>query len=218
MDVYDAVVSRQTIRKFAPTPIPRDVLDRVFAAATRAPPSGGNLQPWNIFVLTGASLVRLKARIAERIAAGDEPEFALYPGDLKPPYRERQWTTAERGYAAMGISREDIQACARAVRTNWGGFGAPAALFCYVDQSMGLPQWVELGSHLQTVMLLLRHEGLDSCTQMAWTVYHRTVAERLLRRLKTWCSVVACHSDSGMRRSNTSGAIAPLSETVTFLD
>src|SRR5262245_37270308 len=41
------------------------------------------------------------------------------------------------------------------------------------------PQWADVGMYLQTVMLLLRAEGLYSCTQMAWSVYRKTVAEVL---------------------------------------
>jgi nitroreductase len=38
---------------------------------------------------------------------------------------------------------------------------------------MGRPQWADLGMYLQTVMVLLRAEGLDSCPQIAWS--HTTV-------------------------------------------
>jgi nitroreductase len=54
---------------------------------------------------------------------------------------------------------------------------SPAALFCYIDRDMGLPQWADVGMYLQTVMLLLHTEGLDSCPQMAWSMYRRIVAE-----------------------------------------
>ena len=56
-------------------------------------------------------------------------------------------------------------------------FGAPMALFCSVDRRMGPPQWSDLGMFLQSVMLLLREEGLDSCAQECWSVYPRTIGE-----------------------------------------
>jgi nitroreductase len=34
---------------------------------------------------------------------------------------------------------------------------------------------MDTGGFLQTVMLLLRAEGLDSCAQISWAEYHRTV-------------------------------------------
>ncbi|MFI9251238.1 nitroreductase family protein [Streptomyces sp. NPDC053069] len=82
-------------------------------------------------------------------------------------------------YSALGIAREDWEARQRAASANGDCFGAPAALFCYIDRDMGRPQWSDVGMYLQTVMLLLRSEGLHSCPQMAWSVYRETVAEIL---------------------------------------
>ena len=52
----------------------------------------------------------------------------------------------------------------------------PPRLFCYIDRDLGMPQWSDLGMYLQTVMLLLRAEGLHSCPQMAWSQVRTTVA------------------------------------------
>jgi nitroreductase len=38
---------------------------------------------------------------------------------------------------------------------------------------------MDAGIFLQTVMLLLLSEGLDSCAQIAWAEYHQTVADVL---------------------------------------
>jgi hypothetical protein len=85
------------------------------------------------------------------------------------PYSERRSAFGKERYSALGITREDWEARARAAVANWDCFGAPAALFCYIDRNLGLPQWADLGMYLQTVMLLLRTEGLHSCPQMAWS-------------------------------------------------
>jgi nitroreductase len=220
MDVYDAVASRRAVRAFTDEPVPRDALERVLTAAARTP-SGGNLQPWNTYVLTGTSLAELKKRTAERLAAGDpgdEREYEMYPPDLKPPYSERQFATGEQRYAALGISREDEQARWRSVAANWEFFGAPAALFCYLDRDMGSPQWADIGMYLQTIMLLLRAEGLQSCPQMAWSVYRRTVTEVVSPpgELMLFCGMSIGFEDTTANHAGTDRA--PLVETVTFLD
>ena len=123
-------------------------------------------------VLTGAPLAELKKRAGERLAAGDpwdEREYEMYPPELKSPYRERRSAFGEQRYGALGIAREDLEARQRAASANWDCFGAPAALFCYIDRDLGPPQWADVGMYLQTVMLLLRAEGLHSCPQMAWS-------------------------------------------------
>ena len=59
MDVYEAVRSRRAVRGFTDEPVPQAVLERVLAAAAWAP-SGSNLQPWHIYVVTGAPLAQMK--------------------------------------------------------------------------------------------------------------------------------------------------------------
>ena len=64
MKVSEAVSSRRSVRAFLDKPVDRAVIARVLEKAQRAP-SGGNTQPWHGIVLTGDSLQRLFARIAE---------------------------------------------------------------------------------------------------------------------------------------------------------
>ncbi len=184
-------------------------------------PSGSNLQPWNIYVVTGAPLAELKKRAGERVAAGgpwDEREYEMYPPELKSPYRERRSAFGHERYSALGIAAEDWEARQRAASANWNCFGAPAALFCYIDRDLGLPQWSDVGMYLQTVMLLLRAEGLHSCTQMAWSVYRKTVAEVLSPRdgLILFCGMSIGYEDVTVRYTRTGRA--PIDETVTFVD
>ncbi|MEW2489100.1 nitroreductase [Streptomyces sp. NPDC048411] len=219
MDVYEAVTSRQAVRGFTDRPVPREVLKRVLSAAAWAP-SGSNIQPWQAYVVTGAPLAELKKRAGERLAAGDpwdEPEYEMYPPALKSPYRERRSAFGEQRYGALGIPREDIEARQRAAAENWNCFGAPAALFCYIDRGMGRPQWSDLGMYLQSVMLLLRAEGLNSCPQMAWAKFHRTVGEILSPpdELILFCGMSIGFEDVAVSRPRTGRA--PLDETVTFV-
>ena len=183
-------------------------------------PSGSNLQPWNSYVLTGAPLAELKKRAGERVAAGDpwdEREYQMYPPALKSPYRERREAFGKERYGELGISREDVEARRRAAAANWDCFGAPAALFCYIDRDLGLPQWADLGMYLQTVMLLLRAEGLHSCPQMAWSQVRKTVAEFVSppAELILFCGMSIGYEDETVKYVRTGRA--PLDETVTFV-
>ena len=220
MDVYEAVKSRRAVRGFTDQPVSREVLERVLTAAGNAP-SGSNLQPWNIYVLTGVPLAKLKCLATERVAAGDpwdEREFVMYPPKLKSPYGERRSAFGKDRYSALGIVREDWEARARAAIANWDCFGAPAALFCYIDRDLGLPQWSDLGMYLQTVMLLLRAEGLHSCPQMAWSQVRKTVAEIVSPpdELILFCGMSIGYEDVTVDYIRTGRA--PLEETVTFID
>ena len=171
-------------------------------------------------MLTGAPLDELKRRTARRLAAGDpddEREFEMYPSHLRSPYVDRQAAAREQRFGALGIPREDRQARGKSVAANWNCFGAPAALFCYIDRDMGSAQWADVGMYLQTIMLLLRAEGLHSCPQMAWSVYRRTVAEAVLPpdNLVLFCGMSIGFEDTTVGRVRIDRA--PLVETVTFL-
>ncbi len=67
-------------------------------------------------------------------------------------------------------------------------------------------------------MLLLRAEGLHSCTQMAWAKYHRSVAEILSPpdELILFCGMSIGFEDLTVNAPRTGRA--PLEETVTFVD
>lgn len=207
------------MRGFTDRPVPPEVLERVLAAASWAP-SGSNIQPWRIYVVTGAPLSELKKVAVERVNAGDpwdEREYEMYPADLHSPYRERRSAFGRQRYTALGIAREDWEARQRAAVANWDCFGAPVALFCYIDRRLGLPQWADLGMYLQTVMLLLRAEGLHSCPQMAWSQVRTTVADVVSppAELILFCGMSIGYEDVRVGYSRTGRA--PLDETVTFL-
>ncbi|MFH8218210.1 nitroreductase [Streptomyces sp. NPDC018057] len=219
MDVYEAVAGRRAVRAFSDEPVPEDVLERVLAAAARAP-SSGNLQPWHLYVVTGEPLAELKKRATARALAGDpgdEREYPMYPAELTPPYLDRFAAAAAQRYAALGIERDDPARPMKIAALNSGAFGAPAVLFCYLDRTMGPGQWGDAGMYLQTVMLLLRAEGLHSCPQVMWTMYRKTVADvvgagdgRVL-----FCGVAVGFEQDGAPRSRTGRA--DMAETVTFV-
>ena len=220
MDVYEAVESRRSVRGFTDEPVSKEVIDRVLTAAAWSP-SGSNIQPWNIYVVTGAPLAELKKLAVERVATGvpwDEPEYEMYPPAMKSPYRDRRSAFGKERYSALGVEREDEDGRRRAAIANWDCFGAPAALFCYIDRDLGPAQWSDVGMYLQTVMLLLRAEGLHSCPQMAWSTVRKTVAEVLSPpdELILFCGMSIGYEDPAERYIRTGRA--PLSETVTFVD
>ncbi|QIG81059.1 nitroreductase [Stakelama tenebrarum] len=181
MNVTQAVTSRRSIRAFLDKPVDMDRLRTIIETAGRAP-SGGNLQPWHIHVLSGEPMARFKALMRERLAEapfGDGAEYAVYPEPLGEPYRSRRFAVGEAMYERLGIPREDKAARIAWFKRNWQFFDAPVGLFCHVRRDHGPPQWSDCGMFLQTLMLLLREAGMDSCAQEAWAVHHKTVREFL---------------------------------------
>jgi nitroreductase len=165
MEVHEAVYRRKSVRAFLPDPIPDEVIAQLLTGAARAP-SGGNVQPWRVYVLNGSTTERFKEHILT--TDPDGAEYDVYPEKLWEPYRTNRFELGEQMYATLGISREDKEARYAHLARNLSFFGAPAALFCFVDRGMGRPQWSDLGMFLQTLMLLAQEAGLDTCAQEWW--------------------------------------------------
>ncbi|MEU2542768.1 nitroreductase [Streptomyces iakyrus] len=219
MDVYEAVDSRRAVRAFSDEPVPKETLERVLAAASRAP-SSGNLQPWHVYVVTGEPLAELKRRATARARAGDpgdDREYPMYPADLASPYLDRFSAAAAQRYAALGIERDDPDRPVKIAALNSEAFGAPVVLFCCLDRTMGPGQWGDAGMYLQTVMLLLRAEGLHSCPQVMWTVYRKTVGKMIGAddRLVLFCGVSVGFEKEGVPPLRTGRA--DMTETVRFI-
>ncbi|MCA0909299.1 nitroreductase [Qipengyuania gaetbuli] len=179
MNVTEAVQTRRSVRAFTDQPVDRETLTRVLEKAQRAP-SGGNVQPWNAVVLTGAPMQALFDRVALEFPKGRaamQPEYDIYPKGLDGAYEERRFGVGEDMYASLGISREDKAKRLMWFANNFRAFGAPVLMLVHTPKYMGPPQWSDIGMWLQTIMLLLREEGLDSCAQEAWAAYSPQVRE-----------------------------------------
>lgn len=221
MNVSQAVDSRRSVRAFLDRPVDLERLRDVLERAARAP-SGGNLQPWRLFVLSGDALSRFKEAMQARLNTRPTPDlpldYEIYPSALGEPYRSERFAIGEAMYAELGIAREDKAGRRQQFANNYRFFGAPVALFCYVDRGMGPPQWSDLGMYLQTVMLLLRERGLDSCAQECWSVYHREVAAQLSPPddWMLFCGMAIGHADPNAAVNRLRSRRLPLDQFVQW--
>jgi hypothetical protein len=173
-----------------------------------------------VYVVTGEPLAELKRRATARALAGDPGdarEYPMYPAELTSPYVDRFSAAAAQRYKALGIERDDPDRPMKIAASNSQAFGAPVVLFCYLDQTMGPGQWGDAGMHLQTVMLLLRAEGLHSCPQVMWTMYRKTVSQIVGADdgLVLFCGVAVGFEKVGVPRLRTGRA--DMTETVSFI-
>ena len=160
-------------RAFLDTPVPDETLAELLTKAARAP-SGGNIQPWKIYVVNGESMHRFQTFIADREI--EEPGYTIYPPKLWEPHRTARFELGEQMYELLGIGREDRAGRLERMMENYRFFGAPAAIFCFLHQRMLPPQWSDCGMYLQTLMLLCEEAGLSTCPQEIWTNRCRAVA------------------------------------------
>lgn len=217
MDVTQAVHKRMSVRQFLPTPVEDSVLRELLSDASRSP-SGGNLQPWRVYVLNGDSMTRFR-----EFAAGqppiDQPEYDIYPAELAEPYRTNRFTIGEQMYATLGIPRDDKDGRRRQFAHNNDFFGAPAALFLFLDRQMGPPQWSDAGMFLQTLMLLAVERGLGTCAQEYWSVRHKTVAAFVGAPANEilFCGMAIGHVDESAPINGLKSERMPLDEWAMFV-
>ena len=181
LKVRDAVMSRHSCRSFTQRTVDAAILHDLLDTA-RFAPSGGNLQPWLVHVLSGDSMVQFRSRVTPKLQAeplGGTAEYHVYPPQLKEPYRSRRSRSGEDMYGHIGVKREDTAARRRQFACSFDFFGAPAAMFYFVDRSMGSPQWSDIGMFIQTLMLLARERGLETCAQESWAIWHNEVNDFL---------------------------------------
>lgn len=173
MKVSEAINQRRSIRAFLDKPVSTEVILDLLAKSSRSP-SGGNLQPWRIYVVNGEAMNKFQKHLAAS-APIEAPGYDIYPQKLKEPYRTSRFKVGEDMYKLMDIGRDDKGGRMKFLMENFRFFGAPAAFFCFVDKQMGPPQWSDLGMFLQSFMLLAQEAGLDTCPQEVWATRSQAV-------------------------------------------
>lgn len=219
-DFLQVIESRRSIRAFLPEAVPRAAIERIIAAAARAP-SGTNTQPWHVHVLTDAARERLVAAVCDaydNAAAEHQYEYDYYPAEFVEPYLSRRRKVGYDLYALLGIARDDRAAMRAQHRRNYEFFGAPVGLMFTIDRRMGRGSWLDYGGFMQNVMLAARALGYDTCPQAAWIQFHRVVRAQLdlPENQQLVCGMALGRADPAAPANQLVSTRAPLDEFVVF--
>lgn len=170
--VDHAITSRRSIRGFLPRPVEQSRIKHILEVASRAP-SGSNIQPWKVHVLTGAALARVTSalREAHETGAPSDREYEYYPLAWRSPYLERRRKLGWQLYSLTGVARGDREAGMRQLGRNYIFFGAPVGLIFTIDSDLEKGSWLDYGMFLQNIMVAARGHGLDTCPQAAIANY-----------------------------------------------
>ena len=215
--VTEAVLSRRSIRSFLDRPVDNELI-KVLIEKSSLSPSGGNLQPWQIYIINNESMSSFH-EFQKRWSESEHPEYPIYPEKLKEPYRTSRYEVGEQIYSSINIKREDKVARVNQMLKNFDFFNAPAALFCFIDKQMSLPQWSDLGMFLQTFMLLAKEAGLDTCAQEAWSMKHESVSSFVHASSDDmlFCGMSIGYQDQEAPINKLISARRPLEEWTSFL-
>lgn len=219
--VDEALNSRKSVRAFLPDPVDEETIKNILRVASRAP-SGTNMQPWKVYVLTGEK----KQQVTDAILnSGIRPEKAVwdeyvyYPDHFFEPYLTRRRTVGFALYSALGIGRREVERMRAQHDRNFTFFDAPVGMIFTIDRRLNKGSWIDHGMFLQSIMIAARGRGLDTCPQAAFAPYHRQIRPilNIPDEEIVVCGMALGYEDPTKPENSLRTERAPLEEFVTFV-
>ena len=224
--VADAIESRRSVRAFKPDAVPKETIEHILAAASRAP-SGNNIQPWNVYVLTGKAKESLSDKvIAEHNASFEHPakvgdwDYNYYPSEWQEPFLSRRRATGYGLYNLLGIERGDKDRMHAQMGRNYTFFDAPVGMILTTHTSLEKGAWIDMGCFIQNIMTMCRGYGLHSCPQAAFVAFHKVIKEELELSDEhvVICGMAIGYEDTSAVENSLRTEREPVESFTTFLD
>ena len=181
--VDTAIGTRFSCRAFLPRPVPRETIAHILDVARRAP-SGTNTQPWNVYVLQGASRDQLVEKVCAAhdaiyanpaLAVEYTEEWDYYPQKWVSPYIDRRRENGWGLYGLLGIAKGEKDKMHAQHHRNFRFFDAPVGLMFTIDRVLGRGSLLDYGTFLENIMVGARGQGLHTCPQQAWCPFSSIV-------------------------------------------
>jgi nitroreductase len=178
--VDEAIRSRHSIRRFLAKPVSRELVSELLELASRAP-SGTNVQPWKVYALAGSARVALSSAILAKFERGEleTRDFDYYPKEWKDPFLARRRKIGLGLYSLLGIAKDDKAGMKHQTGRNYLFFDAPVGFIFTMDTCLGQGMFLDYGMFMANLMVAARARGLDTCAQLSFADYHKTVREHL---------------------------------------
>ncbi len=171
MDILTAIETRKSIRAYLEQPVSKDVIAKIIETSLRSP-SATNIQPWNIYVVGGEVLQKIKTDNVELFLSGVRP--TIEEPHLPEVFKKRRVELAIDLFKLLKIEREDREKRKEWTTRGYRYFDAPVALFFTVDKSIYEGTWslMAIGSLIQTICLTAMEYGLGTCIVEQGVSYH----------------------------------------------
>lgn len=191
MEFSELMQSRRSIRAFKSDDIPEALLSSLLSEALESP-SSSNSQPFKVAIAKGEVAKQLGEELTDKYRRSNAimrkplplkllsflTDDAMPDSDYKPIlgkypgiYQSRRVATGKGLYQTIGIARDDHKARAAHMEKNFSFFGAPVALFFFIDPRMTHTALVDLGIFMQSLMLGAENKGLGTCAEGALGIW-----------------------------------------------
>lgn len=219
-DFDETVRARRCVRGFKSERVPEEVIREALELAQRAP-SNCNVQPWRVWVASGAKRDELREALTSAFTTGSpapdaELPIETFPGD----YRRLQIECAVEMYGHMGVERGDHQGRMRAHLRNYELFDAPHVAIVCMDKHFGIGVSLDVGMWVQTFLLALWSRGVGSCPQAALRAYPSLIRKVLgiPDNLHVLCGVSFGYEDESVPANATRQTREPIDTNATFVE
>ena len=199
MDIIEAIHKRQSIRSFKDREVSLKTVREILNISKFAP-SGGNTQPWKVYVLNQNIMKELESAILHNLDNGisEKPNFSIYPQPMSDHLKNRVKECGKLMYSALEIEKDDIEGRLNQLKQNFSFFGAPLGMLITVEKEVDLNGWGHVGHFIQNLCLSSIEFGLGTCLQESWSMYPETV-QKITNYNESeilWCGVALGYPDN----------------------
>lgn len=175
MDILQTINERSSTRGYLDKPVEKDKVEELVNLAMRAP-SAINLQPYEIWVVTGEEKDRLSRLLVKRMK---ERNISCGPGAKKrlPEY----FMDRQRGLldSMLPYMPEDVQFQDFINEGSCNFYGAPAGVILTIDEAFSSARLTDIGVFVGYFVLAAHEMGFGTCPIGIITAFDDEIKEEL---------------------------------------
>jgi nitroreductase len=221
MNLNELIKSRYSVRNFTDDTVDIKTIREILEIASNAP-SGGNIQPWKVYVVTGSTKEKLIKKVLNNFDNGvqEKIEYDIYPNPLDEEYKRRRSECARDMYTALSIEQDDIELRLSQIRENFKFFGAPVGMIVTIDRAFAENGWGHVGMFIQNICLSAVDNDMGTCLQESWSIYPKTVKDflNIPDNEVVWCGIALGYPNKEHPINNYRTSRESIEKFVTFIE
>ena len=221
MNLNELIKSRYSVRSFTDDAVDIETIREILEISSNAP-SGGNIQPWKVYVVTGKTKEKLIKKALSNFDNGvqEKIEYDIYPRPLDEEYKRRRSECARDMYTALSIKQDDTELRLSQIRENFKFFGAPVGMIVTIDKAFAENGWGHVGMFIQNICLSAVDNDMGTCLQESWSIYPETVKDvlNIPDNEVVWCGIALGYPNKDHPINNYRTSRESIEKFVTFIE
>ena len=221
MNLNELIKSRYSVRSFTDDTVDIETIREILEISSNAP-SGGNIQPWKVYVVTDKTKEKLIKKALSNFDNGvqEKIEYDIYPRPLDEEYKRRRSECARDMYTALSIKQDDTELRLSQIRENFKFFDAPVGMIVTIDKAFAENGWGHVGMFIQNICLSTVERGMGTCLQESWSIYPETVKDvlNIPDNEVVWCGIALGYPNKDHPINNYRTSRESIEKFVTFIE